>query len=238
MLFNLQVFMKKTIKRLLKKFGFSVTRIVPKDEYYLSLYEKYKSYTMIPSEYFIKNLELISKYENIAGCIVECGVWRGGMSAAMAEILKNRKSYLYDSFEGLPEAKEIDGIDAINWQKNTAGSSYFNNCKAEMEYAKKAMLLSQNNHKLIKGWFNETLCQTIPDEPIAILRLDADWYESTMICLEQLFPKVKKGGLIIFDDYNIWDGCSKAVHDYLSKTKSKSRIFNTVDGIAYIIKND
>jgi hypothetical protein len=47
-----------------------------------------------------------------------------------------------------------------------------------------------------------------------------------MICLEYLFPKVIKGGLIILDDYHVWDGCSKALHDYLSKYKCSERIMD------------
>lgn len=44
---------------------------------------------------------------------MECGVWRGGMIASISEILgNNREYYLFDSFEGLPQAKEIDGIAA------------------------------------------------------------------------------------------------------------------------------
>ncbi len=162
--------------------------------------------------------------------------WRNECSHVRS--LENRKSYLYYSFEGLPEAKEIVGVDAVKWQKDTSGSSYFDNCKAEMSFADEAMQISKSNYQLIKGWFNETLVQTVPDEPIAILRLDADWYDSTLICFEYLYPKVAKGGLILIDDYNLWDGCSKAIHDYLSKIGSSSRIYNTESGITYILKKD
>lgn len=100
------------------------------------------------------------------------------------------------------------------------------------------MQFSKSNYQLVKGWFNETLPQTLPEEPIAILRLDADWYDSTIICLEHLYPKVAKGGLVLIDDYNLWDGCSKAIHDYLCKIGSASRIFNTESGVTHILKKD
>ena len=89
--------------------------------------------------------------------------------------------------------------------------------------------------ELIKGWFENTV-PTNKHDSISLLRLDADWYDSTKICLEHLFPKVVKDGIIIIDDYYVWDGCTKAVHDYLSETKSSCRIHQLDNRTAYIIK--
>ncbi len=181
---------------------------------------------MITRNEYVECLSLITQVKKLPGCIVECGVWRGGMMAGMAEVLgPKRHYYLFDSFEGLPPAKEIDGQAAIEWQKDTKSPGYYDNCKAEMEWAEKAMKKSgAANYKLVKGWFDNTVPTYKLDEPIALLRLDADWYDSTMVCLEHFFPKVAKGGLIILDDYYVWDGCSKALHDYLSKNKRPERI--------------
>ena len=80
------------------------------------------------------------------------------------------------------------------------------------------------DYAIHKGWFNTTLTAFQAEDGIAILRLDADWYDSTIECLEHLFPQVNGGGLILIDDYYTWEGCSKAVHDYLSRHKSRCRI--------------
>ena len=53
--------------------------------------------------------------------------------------------------------------------------------------------------------------------PIAILRLDADWYESTKCALENLYDNVVSGGYIVIDDYMYWEGCRKAVDEFLAK---------------------
>lgn len=71
---------------------------------------------------------------------------------------------------------------------------------------------------------------------ISILRLDGDWYNSTMQCLSSLFPMVKEGGIIIVDDYFVWDGCSRAVHDYLSKNSSVEKIQTFNNKICFIKK--
>ncbi len=206
---------------------------------YERIFQKYRDFTMVPSENFIANLELCEKFSNVEGCVAECGVWRGGMSASMTEILGNdRTYYLFDSFEGLPDAKEIDGMDALQWQKDTNAPHYFDNCKAEIEFAQKAMSLSTAKKvEIIKGWFNETLPITKINGAIAVLRLDGDWYDSTMDCMENLYPKVTEGGLVLMDDYYFWDGFSKAIHDYLSKYKLPVRISQWKNSnVYYIVK--
>jgi O-methyltransferase len=230
--------MRKLVLFLAKKLGVRIQKF-PKDYQKLErLYVKFREFTMIPKEVYVDNLLLISEYGKLNGCIVECGVWRGGMSAGMGALFPDKKVYLFDSFEGLPQAKEIDGEAAMAWQSNTESDGYYDNCKAEMDIAKQAMELSGADFKLIKGWFNETLPVTNVEEPIAVLRLDGDWYDSTMDCLKQLYPKVIKGGIVILDDYHTWDGCSRALHDYLSEIKSVSRINKSTEGVAYLIKKD
>lgn len=195
---------------------------------------------MIPEKEFIQNLELTTQFKKVQGIVVECGVWRGGMSAAIADVLGSERSYyLFDSFAGLPPAKSIDGEGAIAWQNNKSSETYYDNCSAEMKWAQEAMSLSagKNTCIIIKGWFNETLSKFDPNEKIAVLRLDGDWYDSTMECLNSLYPKVNSGGLIIIDDYYLWDGCAKAVHDYLSKNEIPARIKQFNNGnIHYIVK--
>lgn len=202
---------------------------------YLRIYRKYKDFTMIPESLYASNLRITDGLQQVPGCVVECGVWRGGMSAGMAEILgANRRYFLFDSFEGLPPAKEIDGESAIDWQANTKSPGYFNNCSAELDFAETAMKKSgATNVRLVKGWFSDTLHSIDLDEPIALLRLDGDWYDSTICCLNTLAEKLAPGGLIIMDDYFAWDGCSRAVHDYLSSTKSAMRI-NNIYGVVVI----
>ena len=221
---------------LLKKI-FDLRQNRNKNSKYSELYFKNKKYTMIDEKTFINNLKIAEKAKKIEGDIVECGVWRGGMIAGIAELLGAKSKYfLYDSFEGLPEAKAIDGQSALNWQNDVKGDYYFDNCKAEINYANEAMSKTGVDFELIKGWFENTV-PTNKHDSISLLRLDADWYDSTKICLEHLFPKVVKDGIIIIDDYYVWEGCTKAVHDYLSEIKSSSRIYQLDNRTAYIIKS-
>jgi O-methyltransferase len=191
-----------------------------------SIYEKYSTFTMIDANVYINNLLVMQECEDIRGCIVECGTWRGGMIAGVADLFgPGRQYFLFDSFEGLPPAKEIDGPSARAWQSDTTGPMYHDNCTAPIEYAERAMARSRATvYSITKGWFDKTLPGFEPPEPIAILRLDADWFDSTIVCLESLVRHMSKGGIVILDDYFTWDGCSRAVHHFLAKTESTARV--------------
>src|ERR1700736_2432942 len=94
------------------------------------IYMRYKAFTMIDKYTYIKNLEIADSCRQVPGCVVECGVWRGGMSAGLADVLgPDREYFLFDSFEGLPPAEEIDGPAALLWQSNTQSPEYHDNCK-------------------------------------------------------------------------------------------------------------
>jgi O-methyltransferase len=205
------------------------------------IYSRYRQFTMVTQKDYIDCMDLVSKYKLINGAVIECGVWKGGMIAGMADVLLDpeRNYYLFDSFEGLPLAKEIDGTRAIKWQEDKKSPFYYNNCSSDETWAEKAMdISSKKKYHIKKGWFENTIPSFEINEPIAILRLDADWYDSTMTCLVHLFPKVQTGGLIILDDYYAWDGCSKAVHEYLSRNKRPERIRSAYSSGCYIIKEE
>ena len=202
------------------------TRLQFRRYQYRRLYERYRNFTMLSPLAFVTNLE--AAYRNVpnTGCIVECGVWRGGMSAAIADVLPGRLHYLFDSLEGLPQADpERDGAAAVAFQRDKTSPWYHDNNRAERGFADRAMAMSRaGRYELVPGWFKNTLPSFTPAESIALLRLDGDWYASTMECLAALYPHVMPGGLILIDDYYDWDGCARAVHDFLGGTEPAARV--------------
>ena len=204
------------------------------------IYRRYSAFTIIEKYTYIKNLEVADSFRQVPGCVVECGVWRGGMSAGLADLLgPEREYFLFDSFEGLPPAKTIDGPAALRWQVNIESPVYYDNCRAAADDARSAMSRSAAaRFSLLKGWFHETLPRFCPPEPIALLRLDADWYESTLICLKHLYPHLAPGGVVIIDDYEPWDGCARAVHEFLFGHTSGGvpRIRQYKNNVYFIVK--
>jgi hypothetical protein len=103
------------------------------------IYSEFREFTMIPETAFLDNLQLAETVRNVPGSVVECGVWRGGMSAGLCRVLGSGRAYhLFDSFQGLPPAQQIDGTAAIRWQQDKSSPNYHDNCAAPAEFARTA----------------------------------------------------------------------------------------------------
>jgi hypothetical protein len=166
--------------------------------------------------------------QKVPGCFVECGVWRGGSAAIIGLANRHfgamRDLHLFDSFEGLPEPTPTDGAAAIAYSSGRASGELksLNQCKAGQDEVQKFLLgrlrLDRSKIHFHAGWFQNTVPLAATNlGSIALLRLDGDWYESTRVCLEHLYPLVSAGGIIILDDYFAWEGCKKATDEFRAK---------------------
>jgi hypothetical protein len=153
----------------------------------------------------------------IPGAIVECGTYRCGALAFMARVVKEsgkaRGVWGFDTFTGIPAPGEHDGA-------KSAGRGFSGDLLATLDDARATLGLAKVNPdsvNLVQGLFQDTLHATRDKiGPIAVLRLDGDWYESTKVCLDQLYDQVQPGGWIIIDDYGHWEGCRIAVDEFLA----------------------
>ena len=114
-------------------------------------------------------------------------------------------------------------------------------CVGPLEDAKKIFFeilkLNEKNVVIKKGWFRDTLPVSKNEiGKIAILRLDGDWYESTKVCLDNLYDKVASGGYIIIDDYGHWEGAKKATDEFLAKKGIKPDLVKIDYTGVYFIK--
>jgi hypothetical protein len=192
----------------------------------------------------INSVSYVSK-RNLPGAIVECGVWRGGsMMAAAKEAIRygsNRDLYLFDTFEGMSEPTADDThrnqpvFDEWKSYERDGGSDW---CFASIDDVRKNMFSTNypaNRIRLVKGKVEDTLrdAANLPDQ-IAVLRLDTDWYESTKVELEVLYPRLVAGGVLIIDDFGYWDGARKAVTEYFDRHDVRPLLFNYVDSTGRI----
>ena len=173
---------------------------------------------------------------SIPGVIVECGVANGAQVGMMARAVLDagdaRYFHLFDSFEGIPMAGPQDesqpGIGAPQHDVNAPlaerlVSSGISACSAEQVASNLKAWGCKGDFQYNVGWFQDTLPNFRSLEPIALLRLDGDLYESTACCLRYLYPLVVSGGLIVIDDYAL-PGCATAVNEYLSDHQPDVRI--------------
>jgi O-methyltransferase len=156
----------------------------------------------------------------VPGDFVECGVWRGGMTILMRGILAahgvtDRTVWPADSFQGIP-APRANSVDEGLY--NYPQVLEIDRFRVDIETVKgnfRRYGLLDDQVQFLPGWFSETL-PTAPIEQLAMLRLDCDFYESTLDALENLYPKLSPGGYVIVDDWGLDQLCGEqeAVLDY------------------------
>ncbi len=154
--------------------------------------------------------------DGVPGDLLEAGVWRGGAAIFMRAALKaygvtDRGVWVADSFQGLPRPDRTrypaDADDRL-WSRPQLVVSI-----DEVKSNFRRYRLLDEQVRFVPGWFRESL-QAAPIERLAILRVDADMYQSTTEVLQGLYSKVSPGGYVIIDDYGAMPSCRAAVDDF------------------------
>lgn len=239
------------INKILHKLGLKLSLIFERhldkeDKPFLEIYNKSRPYTMTSIERvysLYKAVEYIVKLK-VPGDMVECGVWKGGSSMAIASTLlkmndTTRKIYLYDTYAGMsePTHKDVDFLGRLaikEWEINQEDD--FNKwAYSALEETKRNLFKTgypKENLLFVKGRVEETIPKIIPDN-IALLRLDTDWYDSTYHELRYLFPRLSVNGIVIIDDYDFFKGQREAVDKYF-KENNINMLLNIIDGAGRI----
>ena len=137
---------------------------------------------------------------------------RRSTSAPILEALADttRRVWCADSFEGLPSPSHPkDRAYPHDLSKVAELAVSLDTVKAN--FARYDLL--DDRVVFLKGWFKDTLPTAAVDH-ISLLRLDGDYYDSTMDGLTALYPKVSSGGFVVIDDYGNIEPCRAAVTDY------------------------
>lgn len=209
-----------------------------------------EQYTMCTYQRLITLYQQVNYLDRaqISGSLVECGTWRGGASgmmalAHMATGEPRRHLHLFDSFEGLPEPDASkDGLRSVQYagEKTTGRLTSIDRCRGSLEdnqsLIRELVKYPQTLTHYHVGWFQETLPTTVDKiGTIALLRLDGDWYESTKICLKYLYPLISSGGIMVIDDYGTWEGCRKAVDEFMHSLERPLLLNHLDSGGRYVI---
>jgi hypothetical protein len=167
--------------------------------------------------------------QRIRGCYVEAGCALGG-SAIVIGTLKPREApfYVFDAFGMIPPPGANDGPDShARYAEIASGRSagiqgdpyygYLPNLREVVEQNLRSfgLDLAERNIQLIPGLFAASLQVA---EPIALAHIDCDWYDSVLLCIERLAPRMVPGGAMVFDDYSSYAGCRRAVDAWLATT--------------------
>jgi len=183
----------------------------------------------------LANLRQLSEsvlQNKVPGDFIETGVWRGGACILMRAVLNaygvtDRRVWVADSFQGVPPPN-------LNQYPADQDSTYhtFEELSVSLDVVRSNFEkygLLDDQVVFLKGWFKDTL-RTASIERLALLRLDGDLYESTILALDALYDKVSPGGFVIVDDYHVVSGCRNAIRDFLASRKISSGL-SEIDGV-------
>lgn len=133
--------------------------------------------------------------QGVPGDFVELGCHAGQSAVLLQKVIENydeaRTLHVYDSFEGLPDLAEADGATPFR--------------PGQLAVEQQRLLDNFDRYGLKSpvvhpGWFDETLPQELPEQ-IAFAHLDGDLYDSVLVSLEHVYPRLSPGALCLVDDY-------------------------------------
>jgi len=224
------------------------------DEAYVKeVIARIRDYTMVTHDGLLVTYDIANYLarSNIEGAFVETGVYRGGSAAMMAlAALRNgkaREMHLFDSFEGIPHPSKAEYEDWMEAQwgvpKEEADGLLVSSGRiaAKQYHAEKVLFeVAKYPRDMVTfhvGWFQDTVPRAKTGiDRIALLRLDGDLYESTLVCLRHLYPLVVRGGFIIVDDYAI-NGCQMACNEYFDEIKINPYMHHIDQLASYFVKS-
>lgn len=190
----------------------------------------------------------------IPGDFVEVGVWRGGNSILAANYYKrvgsDKRVWCYDTFAGMTEPSDKDFKDTwkgsqsdppheLTKRKFKEGEHDWHNdwCYAALDEVKKNFKDYGLDHGVtfVKGDVTQTLGWNPTSYPlqVSVLRLDTDFYDSTRASLQVLYDRLSKGGILILDDYGLWNGSRVAVDEFFGNRSDQPHLFR-IDDDCYI----
>jgi len=212
----------KGIRRLLKTIAYNLYNEVAyvtigvryvdywkKDDFFLKLFDEIKSQTLLNPNKMFSLYQFAKCTVHLIGDVAELGVYKGGSAKILSKMFEKhnpgKKILLFDTFKGLPPGDDKYDIH----KEGDFGDITFD----EVE----AFLQDCNNVEFHKGLFSETLPK-VPNKNFSFIHVDADIYTSVKECCEFFYPKMVRGGIIIFDDYSFicCPGVKKAVDEYFS----------------------
>lgn len=132
------------------------------------------------------------------GPLVEVGVYKGGSAAALAQVAREQKRelYLFDTFTGIPYQDAKRDFHKVGDFADTS-----------LEEVRRAI----PEAICIAGVFPETLPGHVVG--VALAHIDCDQYESIVSACAALEPRMVRGGMMVFDDYDVLPGAREAVDE-------------------------
>jgi O-methyltransferase len=143
-------------------------------------------------------IKIFSMPPDVAGDVIECGTWKGGSAVNLSLICRivGRKLKVFDSFEGLPDAKPDEPL--ANAKIKGAYDGTLDEVKANItKYG------AIECCEFVKGWFDDTLPQL--STPVVLAFIDVDIESSLHTCVRWIWPNLVEHGYLFIDEAGFVD---------------------------------
>lgn len=185
---------------------------------------------------------VLREMPEIRGSVIECGVYRGGTLLGMTHILETRgirtRLFGLDSFEGFPEPVAQDAQPDGKLHPDVH-VGFLGDTSYEALIERIRLLGWDDRITILKGFFESTL-PGLAEERFSLAHLDCDLYQSYKTCLEFIYPRMLKGGVIVLDDYrlpaNVYPGADRAVDEFFADKPEKPERFQHPMGLRSFVR--
>ena len=185
----------------------------------------------------LRDAALRLRREKVPGAFIEAGVALGGSAIVLARIKETERPLdLYDVFAMIPPPGPQDGEDAhkryaeikAGGSSGLGGNTYYGYVDGLIDQVRGNLQgfgidLQREHVSLVQGLFEDTLH---PPGPVALAHIDCDWYEPVRTCIDRLLPRLSPGGILVFDDYSSYSGCTRAVDELLAQRPDFEKVFH------------
>ncbi|GAB4388218.1 MAG: TylF/MycF/NovP-related O-methyltransferase [Thermodesulfovibrionales bacterium] len=144
---------------------------------------------------------------HIPGDVAEVGVYKGGTARLLCKTLgpAGKTLHLFDTFSGMPptdRARDLHGEGDFSDTSLESVRKYLGDC---------------GDVRLYEGIFPAT-AKPVEDTAFSLVHVDVDVYKSAMDCCEFFYPRVQRGGFMVFDDYGFRScpGLKTAVDEFFA----------------------
>lgn len=181
---------------------------------------------------FCAHTQLFMKTLEVPGDVAELGVFRGLGLMTWANLLeaycvgdRTKTVYGFDNWTGFTELTPEDGAEVDSVEKRAGGFSpapYKDELEAAIKiFDQDRFIPWKPRVKLVEGDIEATVpafCEENPGVRFSLVHFDCDLYRPTKAALEALWPRVSRGGVVLFDEYSIkdWPGETRAVDEFFA----------------------
>jgi O-methyltransferase len=182
------------------------------DPDFLRRVSEIESHTLVDRRRLYMLAQLARQAAPVPGHVAEVGVYRGGSAKLLAGLAAEARKQvlLFDTFSGMPDADSASDLHRRGDFADTSLESV------------RAFLSDNPNVAFHPGLFPDSAAP-LARETFSLVHVDVDIYPSVKACCEFFYPRLARGGVLVFDDYGFLPcpGAKRAVDEFFASTADR-----------------